>query len=501
MKTFIPQPKWASTPPEVWQNWQLKQLRHYLSHRVIPFSAHYKRLFAEHGIHPADIRSWDDWAKVPFTTKSDLTVPRDEQKDFVLIPNKAALRKEPAMWWQMMKGGRTGARNAADAEFRPVLLTSTTGRSSEPVPFLYTKHDLANLDIAGQRLMECGDTRREYRHMNLFPFAPHLAFWQAHHAGITFNAFMLSTGGGKTLGTAGNIGLIEKIAPDVLIGMPTFIYHVLREAAETGHRWTNLKRIVLGGEKVADGLRARLRELASRLGSPEVAVMATYGFTEAKMAFCECPTAPGSGGSGYHLSPDLGIVELVDPHSGTPVPDGQPGEIVFTPLDARGTVVMRYRTGDIAEGGLTWSACPHCGRLCPRLLGPISRVSEVRELNLDKLKGTLVNFNLLEHLLDDQRGIAAWQIELRKRNDDPLEIDEIHLHVTAERGVSEDEIKAMVRRRFLEVTELTPNVIHFHEIAELRSLIGIGQELKEQKIIDHRPKAPTPTRNANLAKL
>ena len=112
-----------------------------------------------------------------------------------------------------------------------------------------------------------------------------------------------------------------------------------------------------------------------------------------------------------------------------------------------------------------------------------------------------MNFNLLEHLLDDQRGIAAWQIELRKRNDDPLEIDEIHLHVTAERGVSEDEIKAMVRRRFLEVTELTPNVIHFHEIAELRSLIGIGQELKEQKIIDHRPKAPTPTRNANLAKL
>ncbi|MCB1208803.1 MAG: AMP-binding protein [Verrucomicrobiales bacterium] len=499
MKAFHHSTKWASTPPEVWREWQLRQLRHYLTHRVIPFSTHYQRVFAEHGINPRDLRSWDDWAAVPFTSKTDLTVPREEQRGFVLIPNEAALRREPAMWWQVLTHGHAGARDAADDEFRPVLLTSTTGRSSDPVPFLYTKHDLANLDKAGHRLMECGATQRDFRHMNLFPFAPHLAFWQAHHAGMAFGTFMLSTGGGKTLGTDGNIALIEKIAPEVLIGMPTFIYHVLREAAESGRRWTNLKRLVLGGEKVADGLRARLRELATRLGSPDVAVMATYGFTEAKMAFCECPTPPGTGGSGYHLSPDLGLIELVDPVTGRPVADGQGGEIVFTPLDARGTVVMRYRTGDVAEGGLTWSPCPYCGRTCPRLLGPISRVSEVREMHLDKLKGTLVNFNLLEHLLDDQRGIAAWQIELRKRNDDPLDVDEIHLHVTPEPGVSEEDITAMVRRRFLEVTELRPNVIDFQEIAELRRMIGIGQQLKEQKIIDNRPKASAPVRKANLA--
>ena len=197
---------------------------------------------------------------------------------------------------------------------------------------------------------------------------------------------------------------------------------------------------------------------------------------------------PHEGASGFHLYPDLGIVELINPKTGERVPDGSPGEIVFTPLDARGTVVLRYRTGDIAEGGLTWDTCPHCGRHCPRLLGPISRVSEVRSLSLDKLKGTLVDFNVLEHLLDDQRGVAAWQIELRKRNDDPLECDEVLLHVSADSSASEATLREHLMRRFHEVTELKPNAITFHPLAEMRDLLGVGRLLKEEKLADRRPK-------------
>ena len=50
-------------------------------------------------------------------------------------------------------------------------------------------------------------------------------------------------------------------------------------------------------------------------------------------------------------------------------------------------------------------------------------------MNLDKIKGTLVDFNELEHVLDDAPHIGAWQVELRKAHDDPLELDEIILHV------------------------------------------------------------------------
>jgi phenylacetate-coenzyme A ligase PaaK-like adenylate-forming protein len=291
------------------------------------------------------------------------------------------------------------------------------------------------------------------------------------------------------MGTEGNIKLIDKIQPDIIIGMPTFMYHLMLEAVEQKKCWPNLKRIVIGGEKAAEGLRARLRDLAAQLGSPGVQVMAVYGFTEAKMAFPECVgESPDAVSTGYHLSPDLGIVELVNPKTGKPVPDGESGEVVFTPLDSRGTVVMRYRTGDIAEGGLTWEKCPNCGRTCQRLLGPISRVSEVRELHMDKLKGTLVNFNLLEHLLDDQKGIVAWQIELRKRHDDPLDTDEVHLHLTPEAGVRESDLKLAVTRRFHEATEITPNALHFHPLAEMREQLGVGLLLKEEKLVDHRPK-------------
>lgn len=487
MKLLSPTPAWDAAPPEVWQAWQLRRLRDYLTQRVQPFSAHYRRVFREAGFHPGDLRSLDDWARLPFTRKTDLTVPREQQRDFVLQPDEALLRRD---WRILLNGllrGRAAVREELEREFRPVLLTSTTGRSAEPVAFLLTRHDLANLETAGRRLMECGRSRRDYRHVSTFPFAPHLAFWQAHHAGLGYGTFMVSTGGGKALGTEGNLALIDKIQPDVLIGMPTFTYHLLRQAVENGHHWPNLKRVVLGGEKVAEGLRARLRDLVQELDGPDVQIISTYGFTEAKLAFPEC--AAGQAAGGFHLSPDLALIELVDPDTGTPVPPGKPGEIVFTPLDARGTVVLRYRTGDLSEGGLSWERCPYCGRTCPRLRGPISRVSEVRELRLDKIKGTLVNFNLLEHLLDDQRGVAAWQLELCKRDDDPLEVDEMLLHVAPESGVQAEELRHRILRRFAEATEIQPNRIHFHTLTEMRNRLGIGRLLKEQKLLDRRPQA------------
>ncbi len=409
------------------------------------------------------------------------------------MPEEKALKREWATIRQALLHGPASAREKIEKEFRPVLLTSTTGRSSDPVPFLFTKHDVANLETAGRRMMEAGRSQKDFRHVNAFPFAPHLAFWQAHYAGMAFGTFMVSTGGGKSLGTEGNIALIEKVQPEVIIGMPTFIYHLMHEAADEGRRWPNIKRIVLGGEKVAEGLRARLLDLATSLGSKEVLILSTYGFTEAKMALPECATEAGS--SGFHMSPDMGIVELVDPRTGHPVDEGEPGEIVYTPLDARGTVVMRYRTGDIAEGGLTWARCPHCGRTCPRLLGPISRVSEVRELHLDKVKGALVNFNILEHLLDDQKGIAAWQIELNKRNGDPLEVDELILHVTPDSGIEANDLEHRIARRFAEVSEIKPNKVLFHGMPEMRDRLGVGRLLKEQKVLDLRKMAGSPSTN------
>ncbi len=500
MKPFLPSPLWDAGAPEFWEAWQLRRLREYLKRRVLPFSGHYHCLFEENDIGAEDIRSLADWSKVPFTDKSDLTVSRELQREFVLLPNQNVLRREPRVIFDALLHGRDHVKEKMEAEFRPVMLTSTTGRSSEPVPFLFTKHDLANLEVAGRRIMEVGRSNRDYRHVNTFPYAPHLAFWQAHYAGLGFGTFMVSSGGGKTLGTDGNISLIERIKPDVIIGMPTFLYHMLHQAVEEKRVWPNLKRIVLGGEKTPQGLRAKLRALCSQLGSLGVHVISIYGFTESKMAWAECPTLPHEGASGFHLYPDLALFEIIDPKTGAQVPNGAPGEIVFTPLDARGTVVLRYRTGDIAAGGITTAECPHCGRRCPRIIGPIARVCENRLLNLDKLKGTLVDFNVLEHLLDDQRGISAWQLELRKHNDDPLECDEVLLYVTADPGIGEGALREQIARRFHEATELRPNAIFFRPLSELRDRLGVGRLLKEEKIADHRAKVSSTAAPTALSK-
>ena len=109
-------------------------------------------------------------------------------------------------------------------------------------------------------------------------------------------------------------------------------------------------------------------------------------------------------------------------------------------------------------------------------------------MRLDKVKGTLVDFNELEHVLDDAENIGSWQLELRKRNDDPLEVDELILHVH-KIGGAEDKLIRELQNRFVAKTEVHPNRIDFHDADEMRELQGVGVELKEQKIVDHRPKA------------
>ena len=109
-------------------------------------------------------------------------------------------------------------------------------------------------------------------------------------------------------------------------------------------------------------------------------------------------------------------------------------------------------------------------------------------MQIDKLKGTLVDFNDLEHVLDDAPSVGAWQLEIRKINDDPMELDELILHVQKMGDVQEDKLTRELNSRFLERTEIRPNRVVFHDITEMRRLLGVGVQLKEQKLVDHRPK-------------
>lgn len=487
MKT---KPRWPAHPQSL-RDWQLARLRTYLRATVLPFSAHYRRLFEKDHLDPDALRSPDDLRRIPFTTKLDFLPGHegaDPVRDFVLVPDRAILARRFSSIAKALLHGRAAVAEGFEREFRPLLLTSTTGRSAEPIPFLYTAYDLENLKLGGARVYAVCGAEREMRMINLFPFAPHLAFWMAHYGGAEFGTFVVGTGGGKTMGTEGNLRLIRKIKPDVLIGMPTFLYHLLSQAVAENLALPNLKKIVLGGEKAPLGMRRKLRELAVQLGAGRIDVIRTYGFTEAKLAWAECPFHEDAGSSGYHIHPDLSLIEIVDPKTGEPRGEGEPGEIVFTPLDARGSVVLRYRTGDCIDGGLFHEPCPYCGQQVPRLVGEISRNSEVRDLQLGKLKGTLVDFNHLEHVLDNAEHVGAWQLELRKQHDDPLDLDELILHVAKSDETDDARLRAKLDARFASETEIHPNRIEFHTVEEMRALHGFGTLLKEQRVVDHRPK-------------
>jgi phenylacetate-CoA ligase len=482
-------PNWDKEPMERQMARQDDALRKYLNEVVLPHSVYYRNLFQAYGIGLDEVRSMSDLQAVPFTSKDTLVAALAESegiRSFVLEPDPKALARKPSIMLKSLFLGKKRIRKSLEREYRPVFMTSTTGRSADPVPFLYTHHDLGNLRKAGGRVIELGDARRDDRILNVFPYAPHLAYWLTHYAALEKNIFCVSTGGGKVMGTAGNLRLIKKTRPSILVGMPTFIYHLFRQAEEEGQMIRGLRRIVLGGEKVAFGTRRKLASLAEKLGSPGIRVVATYGFTEAKLAWPECSHDPSEESTGYHVSPDLGIVEIVDPETGWPVPDGHPGEIVFTPLEARGSVVLRYRTGDLTEGGLVRDPCPCCGRTVPRITGKISRVSDHLSVNLEKLKGTLVDFNEIEHFLDDFEGVGSWQLELGKANDDPLDLDELTLRICPESGVDQRLLAREICESFEQAMELRPNRVSFITPEELRERHGVGKLLKEEKIVDRR---------------
>jgi len=467
-----------------------ERLHRFLTRVVAPHSPYYRRLFEAHRIDPRSIRTVADLEAIPFTQKSDLLPTADEPQrflQFILQPDAERLKRQPRVILRALLEGRDVVKRELEREYRPIFMTATTGRSSAPIPFFYTDYDLQRLRVSGHRLIEVFGGSTDFRAINMFPFAPHLAFWQVVFACFEFGMLNVPTGGGKVMGTDGNVKMIEKFDASVIIGMPSFVYHVLRTAREQGVKFAKVRRIILGGEKTPEGMRQKMLSILDEMGSKDVRICGTYGFTEAKLAWGECP-APFPHSPGYHIYPDMGAVEIVDPETGKVRGEGEPGEIVYTPIDARGTVVLRYRTGDLIDGGVIWEPCPYCHRTLPRLVGKISRRSNIADLKLDKIKGTLVDFNSLQHLLDGCTDIEEWQLELRKAHDDPLGLDEVILHVAPRNGASPDKLKDQLSSQIHQAIEISPNRIEIHSLDDMLKRVRMETELKEKRVIDNRPK-------------
>lgn len=469
------------------------RLATHVRERLYPFSTHYRRVFDAAGVKPGDVRTVADLARLPLTTKQDLLDAQSDparKRDFVLVPTPELVREHwPLARKLKLLAGGDEARERMRRDFTPNFVTFTTGRSSDPVVFAYTPRDLEILAAVGGRMLDVHAIDDPLaRIVNLFPFAPHLAFWQAAFAGFETGRMMLSTGGGKVMGTAGNLKLIERVQPTVLIGTPGFVYHLLRDAAEKRTKLDQVGLVILGAEKVTPGLKEKIAEALARMGSRSVTIAGTYGFTEARMAFSECPASHAES-PGYHLYPDLGVFEVVDPETGRVLGEGETGELVYTPIDGHGTVVCRYRTGDVAVGGITWEPCPWCRRNVPRIASELRRASDQRSMSLTKIKGTLVDLSSMGSVLSNLAEVEEWQVVLQKKNDDPHDLDELVVRVSVRAGTDARAFEKKLREELATGVEVSPNRVDFKTTPEMLEALGMETEMKEKRFLDRRPKA------------
>lgn len=499
LETIHRTPYWMPRRP--WADWHSEQgarLHRFINEQLYPYSPFYRRLFDANKIDPRSIKSVEDLRRIPFTTKKDIAPTADNPTrhlDLVLQPDMEKLRKYAPkstllkLLWTRMLHGDAAAKEEVRREYGPVHVIFTTGRTALPTQFVYSSIDFDRLHLVGRRIAEVGGIDPNVRSLNVFPFAPHLAFWQTFAVGQGVPTLFVHTGGGKVMGTAGNILALQRLQPDVLIGIPGFVYHMLRQAAEEGVKLTKLHKIALGGERVPLGLRARLGEICASMGAPDVRVQSVLGFTEARQCWAECVPPNHETSYGFHAYPDLEIFECVDPETGAPVGPGERGEIVYTTIAGRGSCVLRYKGGDIAEGGIVYDACPGCGRIVPRISTTLSRRSDIGEFQLTKIRGTMVDFNNFLPCMASIPEVIEWQVVVRKKNDDPDGLDEIILSVALRDGIDVEASKRKITQKLVAEVEVAPNAIDVLPLAQLEQNLGLDTQMKELRIRDLRSQA------------
>jgi phenylacetate-CoA ligase len=174
------------------------------------------------------------------------------------------------------------------------------------------------------------------------------------------------------------------------MGFPSSLYAVARHVLESREERFQLRTVITSGEVLYPDHRKVIEEAFG------CRVFDQYGCTENCVFAAEC--AEGS----MHLSPDYGIVEVVDAQ-GAPMPLGETGELVCTGLINDAQILLRYRVGDM--GALAAESCP-CGSSLPLLKSLVGRTDDVFIAS----DGRYIGHISTDALLSGVSTVVQWQI-------------------------------------------------------------------------------------------
>ena len=271
-----------------------------------------------------------------------------------------------------------------------VAVHGSSGTGGRPTLVAYTRRDLKLwARMCARALAAAGATPASIVH-NAYGYGLFTGGLGIHQGAIELGATVVPVSGGMT---ARQVTLIRDLQPDILTCTPSYAIRLAEALEDAGLTPDDLslRAGIFGAEPWTRELKYRLQDL---LG---LRALDIYGLSEiiGPGVASECYVAA----NGLHVNEDQFLVEVIDPVSAEPVPDGSPGELVFTTVTKEALPLLRYRTGDIAS--LRRGTC-ECGRTLARM----SRVTG-RKDDMLVVRGVNVYPSEVERVLLQHRAVAS----------------------------------------------------------------------------------------------
>ncbi|GAB6179286.1 phenylacetate--CoA ligase [Desulfotomaculum defluvii] len=382
--------------------------------------SYYRELFDQHGVKPEDIKCLDDITKLPFTTKTSL---RDNYPfNMFAVPMKKVVR-----------------------------LHASSGTTGKPTVVGYTRQDIETwAELVARMISSVGVTDEDIAQVS-FGYGLFTGALGLHYGLEKVGATVVPSSTGKT---EKQIMLMKDFGTTTLISTPSYALHIAEVAKEMGiePKSLGLKTGLFGSEPWTESIRNELEEVWGLFATDN------YGLSEI--------IGPGVAGEcqerkGMHISEDHFLVEVINPETGEPVPDGEEGELVITTLTKEALPIIRYRTRDITIK--ITDAC-ECGRTTARLRKISGRTDDMLIIS-----GVNVFPSQIEDALLEIDGVAPYyQLVVTKKGYlDALEV-QVEMKDSAFTGSWRDleSLEGKVRAHLQTVLSISPKV----KLLEPRSL-------------------------------
>lgn len=339
-----------------------------------------------------------------------------------------------------------------------VRIHSSSGTTGLPVIIPYTAKDVEDWAIMFKRCYEMAGITNEDR----IQITPGYGLWTA---GIGFQngaeklgAMVIPMGPGNT---EKQLKMMMDMKSTVLCATSSYALLLAEEIEKRGiHDKIHLKKGVIGSERWGEKMRKRI---SSELG---IELYDIYGLTEIY--------GPGIGinckyDTGMHYWDDYIYIEIVDPVTLKPVPDGEMGEIVISTLVKEGAPLIRYRTHDLSR--IIPGECP-CGCKHPRLDVIMGRTDD-----MIKIKGVNVFPSQIEEVLKEFPELSSeYQIRISHLDGK----DTMRIYVETNGSVDFNDLSKAIAEKVKSRIGFTPLV----KVVEVGVLPR--SEKKTKRVIDER---------------